>query len=57
MCKNEESRTITISEEQIKIDTAELDDFISEKISADTGFCHLGFTYEIKVTALLDTSD
>ncbi len=50
-------QTITINPETLDIDKQELEEAISDAISDITGFCHKGFSYEIKVIAQLDDSE
>ena len=57
MEKDTKKEIITINPEKLNIDTEELDEAISDAISNITGFCHKGFTYEIKATAILDISE
>lgn len=53
-----EKTEIIITEEMLNgIDIQNFEEAISDAISNITGFCHKGFTWEVKVTAELDTSD
>jgi len=51
------TKVIEVDPRMLNIDIDELEEGISEVISADTGFCHTGFSYKIIVTAELDTSE